>query len=140
MSRMSPTERGDAMCVIKLRTAKRWKGANIHTVLICTCGFVVAFLLRYVLSPVVDDSMSMLLFACNSIIMSYFFGYVYALGLLAVSIPTALFFFRKPFLMMEGLGHQDVFLILVYGSIVMLASIIIEWLQRERYAAVLQQR
>jgi hypothetical protein len=28
----------------------------------------------------------------------------------------------------------------VYGSIVTLAALIIEWLQRERYAAVLQQR
>jgi hypothetical protein len=42
--------------------------------------------------------------------------------------------------MMDGLGSKDVFLIVVYGSIVMLAAIIIEWLQRERYSAVLQQR
>ncbi len=128
------------MSVIKLRNAKRWKGTSTPPLFTCACGFMVAFLLRYVLSPFVDEAMSMLLFACNCIIMSYFFGYIYALGLLAVSIPTALFFFRKPFLMMDSLGHQDVFLIVVYGSIVMLASLIIEWLQRERYAAVLQQR
>jgi len=42
--------------------------------------------------------------------------------------------------MMDGLGNKDVFLIVVYGTIVMLASVIIEWLQRERYSAVLQQR
>src|SRR5450830_694138 len=128
------------MTIIKLRNAKRWKAVNFNPPLVCGIGFLVAFALRYLLSPFVDESMSMLFFALNCILMSYLFGYVHSLTLLAISIPTALFFFRKPFLMMDGLGPKDVFLILVYGTIVMLASIIIEWLQRERYSAVLQQR
>lgn len=128
------------MSVIKLRNARRWKGGGLHPLLTCACGFLVAFVLRYVLSPFVDEALSMLFFAINCILMSYLFGYVYALGLLLVSIPTALFFFRKPYFMMDGLGNKDLFLILVYGSIVILTSIIIEWLQRERYSAVLQQR
>jgi K+-sensing histidine kinase KdpD len=128
------------MSVIKLRNARCWKGTGYNPLFVCASGFMLAFLLRYALGPLLDEAMSMLLFACNCIVMGYFFGCVYAMGLLAVSIPTALFFFRKPFLIMDGLGHQDVFLILVYGSIVMLASVLIEWLQRERYAAVLQQR
>ncbi len=128
------------MSIIKLRNSKRWKKGGLYPILICLCGFVVAFVLRYVLSSVVDESMSMLFFAINCIIMSYFFGYVHSLGLLVMAIPTALFFFRKPYYMMDGLGSSDVFLIVVYGSIVMLAAIIIEWLQRERYSAVLQQR
>lgn len=128
------------MSVIKLRNAKRWKAVDFNPTLVCGVGFLVAFALRYVLSPVVDESMSMLFFALNCIVMSYLFGYGHSLILLVISIPTALFFFRKPYFMMDGLGHKDVFLIVVYGAIVMLASIIIEWLQRERYSAVLQQR
>ncbi|AKZ63540.1 histidine kinase [Herbaspirillum hiltneri N3] len=128
------------MSIIKLRNSKRWKNGGLYPILVCLCGFVVAFVLRYVLSSVVDESMSMLFFAINCIIMSYFFGYVYSFGLLVMAIPTALYFFRKPYYMMDGLGSKDVFLIVVYGSIVMLAAIIIEWLQRERYSAVLQQR
>ncbi|WP_050478730.1 DUF4118 domain-containing protein [Herbaspirillum rhizosphaerae] len=125
---------------IKLRNAKRWKAVNLNPTLVCMFGFLVAFGMRYVLSPVVDESMSMLFFALNCIVMSYLFGYVQSLILLIVSIPTALFFFRKPYFMMDGLGSKDIFLIVVYGTIVMLASVIIEWLQRERYSAVLQQR
>jgi K+-sensing histidine kinase KdpD len=128
------------MTVIKLRNAKRWKAGGLNPLLACLIGFMTAFVLRYVLSPFVDESLSMLFFAINCILMSYFFGYVYSLVLLVISIPTALYFFRKPFFMMDGLQNKDYFLILVYGSIVMLASIIIEWLQRERYSAVLQQR
>jgi hypothetical protein len=128
------------MSVIKLRNARSWKSTGCTPLLVSACGFMLAFLLRYVLGPILDEAMSMLLFSFNCIVMGYFFGCTYAIGLLVLSIPTALFFFRKPFLIMDGLGHQDVFLILVYGSIVMLASVLIEWLQRERYAAVLQQR
>lgn len=128
------------MGIIKLRNAKRWKAVNLNPTLVCTFGFLVAFALRYVLSPFVDESMSMLFFALNCIVMSYLFGYAQSLILLIISIPTALFFFRKPYFMMDGLGNKDIFLILVYGTIVMLASVIIEWLQRERYSAVLQQR
>lgn len=128
------------MSAIKLKNAKRWKGPNTNPVFACTCGFAVAFILRYVLSPFVDEALSMLFFSINCILMSYFFGYVYALGLLLVSIPTALFFFRKPYLILDGLTDKDLFLILVYGSIVILTSMIVEWLQRERYTSVLQQR
>ncbi|WP_034292821.1 DUF4118 domain-containing protein [Herbaspirillum sp. RV1423] len=128
------------MTAIKLRNAKRWKTGGLRPILVCLCGFVIAFALRYVLSPVVDEAMSMLFFAINCIVMSYLFGFAYSFGLLLLSIPTALFFFRKPYFMMDGLGDKDVFLIVVYGSIVMLTSFIIEWLQRERYSAVLQQR
>jgi len=82
---------------IKLRNAKRWKAVNLNPTLVCTFGFLVAFGLRYVLSPIVDESMSMLFFALNCIVMSYLFGYVQSLILLIISIPTALFFFRKPY-------------------------------------------
>lgn len=128
------------MTAIKLRNARRWKNGGLHPFFMSVCGFVIAFVLRYALSPVLDDALSMLFFSINCIVISYFFGVVYALGLLVVSIPTALFFFRKPYLIMDGVGNSDIFLILVYGSMVVLTSVIIEWLQRERYSAVLQQR
>jgi K+-sensing histidine kinase KdpD len=128
------------MSLIKLKNAKSWRPQGIRPVLACALGFIIAFGLRYALSPFVDESMSMLFFALNCIIASYLFGYFYSFVLLFVSVPTAMFFFRKPFYTMDGLNQKDIFLVLVYTTIVMLASLIIEWLQRERYAAVLQQR
>ncbi|MCI1007087.1 MULTISPECIES: DUF4118 domain-containing protein [unclassified Herbaspirillum] len=128
------------MSLIRLKNAKSWRPQGFRPVYVCTVGFVAAFGLRYALAPFVDEALSMLFFSVNCIVMSYLFGYLYSLGLLAVSIPTAMFFFRKPFYTMDGLNDKDIFLILVYIVIVATASIIIEWLQRERYAAVLQQR
>ncbi|OWY29774.1 DUF4118 domain-containing protein [Herbaspirillum robiniae] len=128
------------MSLIKLKNAKSWRPQGFRPIYISALGFIAAFGLRYALAPFVDESLSMLFFAVNCIIISYLFGYVYSLTLLAISIPTAMFFFRKPFYTMDGLNDKDIFMILVYTIIITTASLIIEWLQRERYAAVLQQR
>jgi K+-sensing histidine kinase KdpD len=128
------------MSMIKLKNAKSWRPQGLRPLYTSIVGFVAAFGLRYALAPFVDEALSMLFFAVNCIVISYLFGFVYSMGLLAVSIPTAMFFFRKPFYTMDGLEDKDIFMIVVYTVIIMTASIIIEWLQRERYAAVLQQR
>lgn len=128
------------MSLIRLKNARSWRPQGFRPLYVSAFGFIAAFGLRYALAPFVEESLSMLFFAVNCIVMSYLFGCFYALGLLAVSIPTAMFFFRKPFYTMDGLNDKDLFLILVYTIIVATASFIIEWLQRERYAAVLQQR
>ncbi len=128
------------MSLIKLKNAKSWRPQGFRPLYVSAFGFVAAFGLRYALAPFVDEALSMVFFAVNCIVMSYLFGCVYSLGLLAISIPTAMFFFRKPFYTMDGLNDKDVFMILVYTIIVVTASVIIEWLQRERYAAVLQRR
>ncbi|NQE47494.1 histidine kinase [Herbaspirillum rubrisubalbicans] len=128
------------MSLIRLKNAKSWRPQGLRPLYVSAFGFVAAFGLRYALAPFVDEALSMLFFAVNCIVISYLFGYVYSLSLLAISIPTAMFFFRKPFYTMDGLNDKDLFMILVYTVIVATASLIIEWLQRERYAAVLQQR
>ncbi|RXZ38268.1 DUF4118 domain-containing protein [Oxalobacteraceae bacterium CAVE-383] len=125
---------------IKIGNAKRWKESGMRPIFICALGFLFAFLLRQILAPVLDESLSMLLFTINCIVMSYLFGYVYSVALLAVSIPTSLFFFRKPYYQLDSLNRQDLFYIVVYVTVIVISSVIIEWLQRERYAAVLQQR
>lgn len=128
------------MSLIRLKNAKSWRPQGFRPLYVSALGFIAAFGLRYALAPFVEESLSMLFFAINCIVISYLFGYLYSLGLLAISIPTAMFFFRKPYYTVDGLNDKDIFLILVYTTIVAVASVIIEWLQRERYAAVLQQR
>ncbi|WP_201747146.1 DUF4118 domain-containing protein [Glaciimonas sp. PCH181] len=125
---------------MKLKNSRTWKQSGIHSVSICFVGFAIAFCLRYVLNSALDESMSMLFFSMNCIVMAYFFGFWHSTGLLAISLPTAFFFFRKPYYFFDGIAMKDAYIVIVYVSIILLASWIIEWLQRERYAAVLQQR
>jgi K+-sensing histidine kinase KdpD len=112
----------------------------MRPIIISTLGFIFAFLLRQLLTPFLDESLSMLLFTINCIVMSYLFGYAYSIVLLCVSLPTSLFFFRKPYYLIDGLNTHDIFYVVVYAAIIGLSSLLIELLQRERYAAVLQQR
>lgn len=128
------------MQLIRLKNARRWKPGGIRPVAICTIGFLAAFALRQLLAPFLNESLSMLFFTINCIVMCYLYGYVYSLVLLCISIPTAIFFFRKPFYTLTSPNASDMYLILIYTAIILLTTFIIEWLQRERYAAVLQQR
>jgi K+-sensing histidine kinase KdpD len=123
-----------------LRNARRWRPDGWRPVAVCSLGFVLAFGLRYLLTPVLDESLSMLLFALNCIFMACLYGFFHSMVLLAVSIPTALFFFRKPFYMFDAITQRDIYTIVLYTGIIAFTSLIIEWLQRERYAAVLRQR
>jgi K+-sensing histidine kinase KdpD len=125
---------------IKLKNSRRWKQGGMRPIAICATGFLVAFALRQLLSPFLNESLSMLFFTFNCIVMSYLYGFVYSFVLLCLSIPTSMFFFRKPFYSLDGLDLVDFYRVLIYVVIIMLTSFIIEWLQRERYSAVLQQR
>ncbi|MDY7579399.1 DUF4118 domain-containing protein [Herbaspirillum sp. RTI4] len=128
------------MSSITFRNAKRWRPTGFLPVIICACGFTVAFAIRFALSPFVGESLSMLFFWLNCIVMSFLFGYAYSLVLLSISLPTALFFFRQPYYAVSDMTHADYFLIIMYSVTCILTTIIIEWLQRERYVAKLQQR
>lgn len=75
------------MSLIRLKNAKSWRPQGFRPLYVSTFGFVAAFGLRYALAPFVEESLSMLFFAVNCIVMSYLFGYLYSLGLLAISIP-----------------------------------------------------
>ncbi|KAF3999251.1 DUF4118 domain-containing protein [Glaciimonas immobilis] len=125
---------------MKLKNSRTWKQSGLNSIGICLLGFALTFCLRFVLNDILDESMSMLFFAINCIVMACFFGFWHSTGLLAISLPTAFYFFRKPYSSFEMLVVKDIYIIIIYATIILLASWIIEWLQRERYAAVLLQR
>ncbi|MGS0740241.1 DUF4118 domain-containing protein [Glaciimonas sp. GG7] len=125
---------------MKLKNARTWKQGGIDSIAICMLGFSIAFCLRYILNSALDESMTMLFFTINCIVMAYFFGFWHSTGLLLISLPTAFFFFKKPFYSFQLIAITDLYTIIVYVTIIVLTSWIIEWLQRERYTAVLSQR
>ncbi|MEB0013765.1 DUF4118 domain-containing protein [Glaciimonas sp. GNP009] len=125
---------------MKLKNSRTWKQSGLNSIGICLLGFALTFCLRYVLNSILDESMSMLFFAINCIVMACFFGFWHSTGLLIISFPTAFFFFRKPYYSFEAIAVKDLYIIIIYATIILLSSWIIEWLQRERYAAVLLQR
>jgi K+-sensing histidine kinase KdpD len=59
---------------------------------------------------------------------------------MVLSVPLAFFFFVPPFDSFDLPTPQDSFVFLSYVLIAMIAVGIVEWLQRERYKAVLLAR
>ena len=82
----------------------------------------------------------MTFFILNTIIIALFYGFRPSLLTIGISIPLAFFFFVPPFDSFDMPTAQDSF---VFGSYILIAFIavaIVEWLQRERYKAVLISR
>jgi K+-sensing histidine kinase KdpD len=125
---------------MKLKNSKAWKQNGINSAAICFLGFLLAFCLRYMLDPLLDDHLSMLFFSINCIVMAYFFGFWHSMWLFLISLFTAFYCFRKPVYSYDGINREDIYPIIVYGSIILLVSWIIESLQRERYTATLLKR
>ncbi|MFC5473412.1 DUF4118 domain-containing protein [Paraherbaspirillum soli] len=125
---------------MKLRNARNWKQSGIRPFVICLFNFAIAFGLGFILIPMLDEYLFMLFFTINCIAIAYLFGFQYSIGVFLLSMPTAFYFFRRPFYSFESLDHQDIYIIVAYTTIIVLASWIVEWLQRERYTAVLLQR
>jgi len=82
----------------------------------------------------------MTFFIVNTIIIALTYGYAPSLLTIAISIPLSFYFFVPPFDSYDLPTPQDGFVFLSYISIAFIAVAIIEWLQRERYNAILLSR
>ena len=73
----------------------------------------------------------------NTIIIALFYGYIPSVLTIILSVPIAFYFFVPPFDSYDMPTPQDGFVFISYISIAFIAVAIVEWLQRERYKAVL---
>jgi len=125
---------------MKINNAKRWAKSGLEGYFAALCGICVSFAIRYSLHPFLQGNLPMTFFILNTIIIALFYGFRPSLLTIAISIPLAFFFFVPPFDSFDMPTAQDSF---VFGSYILIAFIavgIVEWLQRERYKAVLISR
>ena len=79
----------------------------------------------------------MTFFILNTIIVALFFGYIPSILTIILSVPIAFFFFVPPFDSYDMPTPQDGFVFISYILIAFISVGVVEWLQRERYKAVL---
>ena len=82
----------------------------------------------------------MTVFILNTIVIALFYGYLPSVLTIAISIPLAFFFFVPPFDSFETPTAQESFGFASYILIAFIAVGVVEWLQRERYRAILISR
>ena len=125
---------------MEIKNAERWATAGAEPYYMAILGFILAFAVRYTLIPVVDDHLPMLFFAINCVVIAYLYGFWPSFFVLTLSVPTALFFFVKPYNIFDGLVKTDLFLMIVYFTLIVLTAFMFELLRRAQYKAELHNR
>jgi K+-sensing histidine kinase KdpD len=122
---------------MEIRNAKRWSAAGPEPCYMAILGYILAFAVRYTLIPVVDDHLPMLFFAINCVVIAFLYGFWPSFLILLLSIPTALFFFVKPYNVINGVADTDLFLMILYCTLISLTAFMFELLRRAQYKAEL---
>jgi K+-sensing histidine kinase KdpD len=122
---------------MKIQNSKRWARSGPEAYFFAVFGVFVAFSIRYSLHGFLQGNIPMTFFILNTIVIALFYGYVPSLLTIALSIPLAFFFFVPPFDSFDMPTPQDIFVFISYILIAFIAVAVVEWLQRERYRAIL---
>ncbi|QWE15719.1 DUF4118 domain-containing protein [Polynucleobacter sp. AP-Nino-20-G2] len=122
---------------MKIKNSKRWARSGAEAYFFAVFGVFVAFSIRYSLHIFLQGNIPMTFFILNTILIALFYGYVPSLLTIVLSVPLAFFFFVPPFDSFDTPTPQDSFVFLSYILIAFIAVGVVEWLQRERYKAIL---
>ena len=122
---------------MQIKNSKRWAKPGIEAYFFAIFGVFVAFSIRYSLQDFLQGNIPMTFFILNTIIIALFFGYIPSILTIVLSVPIAFFFFVPPFDSYDMPTPQDGFVFLSYILIAFIAVGVVEWLQRERYRAIL---
>jgi len=125
---------------MQTKNAKCWAPTGANGYFLAVLGVFLAFSVRFSLHGFLQGNLPMTFFIVNTIIIALKFGYAPSLLTIALSVPLSFYFFVPPFDSYDLPTPQDGFVFLSYISIAFIAVAIIEWLQRERYNAILLSR
>jgi PAS domain S-box-containing protein len=118
-----------------IRNAKRWAPRSASVYLGVASGFLVAFGLRLVLHPVLEDHYPFVLFSMCALLVEFFAGLWPALTVTIAGFFLGLYFFVPPYDSFEIPTVEDAVYIFGYFVVALLGIGLIEWLQRTKYEA-----
>ncbi|WP_215279504.1 DUF4118 domain-containing protein [Polynucleobacter paneuropaeus] len=122
---------------MQIKNSKRWAKSGLQAYFLAIFGVFIAFSIRYSLQDFLQGNIPMTFFIMNTIIIALFYGYIPSVLTIILSVPIAFFFFVPPFDSYDMPTPQDGFVFISYILIAFIAVGVVEWLQRERYKAVL---
>ncbi|QWD11724.1 DUF4118 domain-containing protein [Polynucleobacter paneuropaeus] len=122
---------------MQIKNSKRWAKSGLQAYFFVIFGVFIAFSIRYSLQDFLQGNIPMTFFIMNTIIIALFYGYIPSVLTIILSVPIAFFFFVPPFDSYDMPTPQDGFVFISYILIAFIAVGVVEWLQRERYKAVL---
>jgi K+-sensing histidine kinase KdpD len=122
---------------IRLRNARAWAPRSRARWLFALLAFLAALALRLALHDFLGPRVPLVTFTLATILVHFFFGLAPAVAVALVSLPVADFFFVPPYLAIDALDSEDVFLWIYYVLSTGLLMVLIQYLRRAQYQSVL---
>jgi PAS domain S-box-containing protein len=125
---------------MKIRNAKRWAPGGPSSYVFAIAAAAIAFAVRYVLHPILQDRFAFLFFAIAALLVEFFGGLGPALLVAASGLVIGGYFFVPPFDSFAVPEGFELIIISFYIVAVLVGIILVESLQRSRYEARLLQQ
>ena len=122
---------------ITLRNARAWAPRTPVRWFIAAVAFVVALTIRLLLHEDLGTRFPLLFFTMATLIVHFFYGLLPAVLVAGLSLPTGLYFFVPPFFAFTMPTGDDLFIIIYYVISTIVFMILIQYLRRAQYQAVL---
>ena len=122
---------------ISLRNARAWAPRSPSRWMMALIAFLAALALRLSLHDMLGARVPLVTFTLATIVIHFFFGLGPAVLLALVSLPVADFFFVPPYLDIDLPDADDLFLWVYYVLSTALLMVLIQYLRRAQYQAVL---
>lgn len=120
-----------------LRNARAWAPRTPVKWLAVIAAFIAAFAIQLIFHEYLGPHYPLLFFTLATLIVHFFFGLLPAVALALVSLPTGIYFFVPPYLSFSFPDTDDAFTISYYVGSTVLFMVLIQYLRRAQYQAVL---
>lgn len=125
---------------MEFRNRRAWRTTPTEGYLVAIMAYAIALLIRLQLQGVLDDHLPTFFFTLATIGIAARYGLYPALLTIALSLPTSLFFFVKPYDTFGIPTFSDSLTILYFSVVTLVVAIVLEKSHRSKYNSELNAR
>lgn len=125
---------------MEFRNRRAWRTNPAEGYLVAVVVYAIALLVRLELQDLLDDKLPTFFFTLATIGVAARYGLYPALLTIALSLPTSLFFFVKPYDTFEIPTFNDSLTILYFSVVTLIVAIVLEKSHRSKYNSELNAR
>lgn len=125
---------------MEFRNRKTWRRNPAEGYLVAMMAYVIALLVRLQLQPYLDDQLPTFFFTLAAIGIAARYGLYSALLTIALSLPTSLFLFVKPYDTFGIPTFSDSLTIIYFTVVTLVVAVVLEKSHRSKYNSDLNAR
>ena len=122
---------------IRLKNARNWAPSSPQRWLWAFTVFLFALCVRLLLHEQLGHRFPLVFFTVATLVVHFFLGLGPALLVAVVSLPVAVYAFVPPYMSFDMPSTDDLFLVVYYVASTVLFMVLVQYLRRAQYQAVL---